>query len=437
VTVTSIAAPPTQAEWTVMVYMNGKNNLEPYALKNFHDMAEVGSTPEVNIVVEMGRPKSTRYSPEDGDWTGVKRFLVRKGDAPTPDMALMDLEKVGEPTDMGSADTFRRFIQWTQKEYPAKRYMVVVWNHGQGWRYQLAKSSEARIHAAAGRIAAASAVAKIEDVPAVGGFRSISHDEDSNNILYNFDVQQAFLDQFPTDRKLDLLGFDACLMGMLETAYAFRNNVSTMVASEELEPGDGWHYAPWLVTLTQNPSMSGEELGIAVVDAYQARYGNRGIETLSVVRLANLPSVASDISAFADAIAKAGKAETDALLAARTKLRPYGSAYNLKTSVDLSALLAQYEKITRDTPLRLRSAALRTKINAQVAKNYASTRSANPNQDWMPYGSRGVAIYFPASKKDFESDKEHQGYLKTNMIKPVEFVQKERWADLLYKILGM
>jgi len=36
-----------------MVYMNGKNNLEPYALKNFHDMAEVGSAKDVNIVVEF------------------------------------------------------------------------------------------------------------------------------------------------------------------------------------------------------------------------------------------------------------------------------------------------------------------------------------------------------------------------------------------------
>ncbi len=53
-----IAALPSEvrakdAEWTVMIYMNAKNNLEPYALKNFHDIAEVGSTEDVNILVEM------------------------------------------------------------------------------------------------------------------------------------------------------------------------------------------------------------------------------------------------------------------------------------------------------------------------------------------------------------------------------------------------
>jgi len=283
----------------------------------------------------------------------------------------------------------------------------------------------------------AEAIVKAETVPTVGGYRSISHDEDSDNILYNSDVQSALAELFPSSGKLDLLGFDACLMAMVETAYAFRNNVRTMVASQELEPGDGWHYAPWLLALTRNPAMSSEELGGAVVDAYRARYGNAGIETLSVVQLGGVAAVASGISAFANSVAAAGKTETDALLAARKKLRPYGSGNNFKTSVDLQTLLEQYEKATKDVALRGQARALRTKLAAQVAKNYASTRSANPKQEWLPYGSRGVAIYFPATKADFLADKEHQGYLKANKFKPVEFVQNETWADLIYKILGI
>jgi len=54
-------------EWTVMVYMNAKNNLEPFALSNFHSMATVGSTAKVSVVAQLGRPSSFRYTDEDGN----------------------------------------------------------------------------------------------------------------------------------------------------------------------------------------------------------------------------------------------------------------------------------------------------------------------------------------------------------------------------------
>jgi hypothetical protein len=116
---TSVAQP--QAEWTILVYMNAKNNLEPAALTNFYDMAAVGSTSTVNIVVEMGRPATHRYSRADGNWTGVRRFYVKRDSRPIPNEAIEDLG----PADMGDRETFRRFVSWGKNKYPARRYMVV------------------------------------------------------------------------------------------------------------------------------------------------------------------------------------------------------------------------------------------------------------------------------------------------------------------------
>ena len=56
-----------------------------------------------------------------------------------------------------------------------------------------------------------------------------------------------------SDAKIDVIGFDACLMAMLETAYALRDSGSVMVASEELEPGDGWSYDNFLRRLSPTP----------------------------------------------------------------------------------------------------------------------------------------------------------------------------------------
>jgi hypothetical protein len=62
---------PTTAAWTFMVYMDGDNNLEPFALGDFLEMASVGSTSNVNVVVELDR--SPAFDTSYGDWTGAWR----------------------------------------------------------------------------------------------------------------------------------------------------------------------------------------------------------------------------------------------------------------------------------------------------------------------------------------------------------------------------
>lgn len=97
----AIAAPAKTPEWTLMVYMNAKNNLEPDALENFNEMANRGSTPDVNILVQMGRPlKHTSLAAES--WSGVLRFRVAKDQEPVPSQAVVDLRGKPELSDLGS-----------------------------------------------------------------------------------------------------------------------------------------------------------------------------------------------------------------------------------------------------------------------------------------------------------------------------------------------
>lgn len=44
-----------QAEWTVMVFLNADNNLEPFGMQDFGEMARVENSTKVNIVVQMDR----------------------------------------------------------------------------------------------------------------------------------------------------------------------------------------------------------------------------------------------------------------------------------------------------------------------------------------------------------------------------------------------
>jgi hypothetical protein len=310
--------------------------------------------------------------------------------------------------------------------------MLVVWNHGQGWRFQMANDNSIRITATS-RIPSAdqTAFTRLNDVseqtPQVGGFRAVSYDDDTRNFLYNSDVQQSVAKASARlKRKLDVVGFDACLMSMLETAYGFRNSAALMVSSEELEPGAGWDYTAIMKPLVARPTMTPVELSNAVVAAYKARYGDHHMTTLSVIDLAKAEVAASAVSRLADALKGSLGSERSTIQAARSKLTTYGAGDGLRTSIDLPSFLEFYMAATSNSDIHAHAKTALDAINQMVVTNYASSKSTKAT------GSKGVAIYFPADKSDFDSDPYKQGYVKTNTDHPVEFVSRERWSDFLH-----
>ncbi|MGY8684763.1 clostripain-related cysteine peptidase [Bradyrhizobium sp. UFLA05-153] len=264
----------------------------------------------------------------------------------------------------------------------------------------------------------------------IGGYRSVSFDEDTGHVLYNSDVQQN-LGKFASrlSRHVDVIGFDACLMSMLETAYGLRNAADVMVSSEELEPGPGWDYANFLEALKARPEMSGVELANAVLAAYQARYGDRYISTLSVLDLQKTQAAAGTLTALVNSLLPALSVERRSIEGARAKLTTYGADERLHTSIDLFTFLQFYADLTSNAQLRQTTQAALSASNQVVLSNYASKGSTERS------GSNGLAIYFPATRSDFDADPYKQGYLKSNRDHVVEFVARERWADFLQSYL--
>ena len=84
------ATPGSRAnkEWTFMVYIDGDNNLEGAAVDDFLEMSAVGSTGDVNIVVQMDRRGG--YDTSYGDWRDCQRYLVTQGMTPTEANAVSD-----------------------------------------------------------------------------------------------------------------------------------------------------------------------------------------------------------------------------------------------------------------------------------------------------------------------------------------------------------
>ena len=105
-----------KSAWTIMVYMAGDNNLSAAGEADLEEMRLVGSSDRVNVVDEFDNA---------GD-AGTRRILIGK------DGIGEHIEMLGE-TDSGSPGVLSGFIEWAAQNYPADRYALVLWNHGNGW----------------------------------------------------------------------------------------------------------------------------------------------------------------------------------------------------------------------------------------------------------------------------------------------------------------
>ena len=64
-------------------------------------------------------------------------------------------------------------------------------------------------------------------------------------------------------KKLDILGFDSCVMGMLEVGYQFNCVARTMIASEGSVPSAGWTYAKILGCLAREHDRKNDTHSVA------------------------------------------------------------------------------------------------------------------------------------------------------------------------------
>ncbi len=439
----AVAQPAPLPNWTIMVFMNGDNNLEPDALVNFRQMAAVGGSQNVNVVVQFDR--IMKYAHTQPDWAQTLRFVIKKGTNPLPADAVQD---IGE-ADMGDPAVLSDFVKWAKANYPAQHYMLVIWDHGEGWRLflttllnkqraavrsrslPLADSAQAQIASAAtlrhgfGTADKNGVSAPLASAPS-DGYRSASNDETNNDLLYDREIEDGLKDALQ-GTKLDVLAFDACLMSMVETGYAMRDSAKVLLASEELVPGLGWPYDDVLTAIeTQNPA-DGAAMGKIVVSAYKNHY--QTIEpdtTFAAIDLSKIQNIADKVSSLADVLTPELSTNLQGIVSARDATSTYAPGYQFY-HVDVREFMEQLKGRTSAAPVLNAIGAAESALDSAVIANYAGTERQGP------YGSFGLAIYFPATNANHVNDPFAEGgYEKDNTYYPVEFVQNYHWADFLH-----
>lgn len=348
----SLTVPMTRqgrAKWTVMVFLNAANDLQQFGPPNVNQMETIGSSPDVNIVVQWKQANCARCgSPE---WASTRRYLITKDSAPyTVNSRLV--EDLGPNVDMGDWRQLYAFIRWSQQRYPADRYALVIWNHGAGWRSTRSAT-----------------------IPAL---RSVSIDDATNNEIQTWQLPQA-LNVSP---KLDLLIFDASLMQMTEVAYEVRNSADIMVGSEESPPGEGYVYNTFLGDLVQDPSMTPARFAESIVTRTLESYGSNSNSTQSAVDLSRLPQVATALDGFAQSLMFHATTDGAAIRDARRRAENYAYVDNK----DLWHFAELLRTTATSSGLRTAASAVQTALSSAIIANAHGSRHPN---------SHGLAIYLP------------------------------------------
>ncbi len=118
-------------EWTVLIYANGNNELEPEIQKSKIDAEKSASNENINVIMQIGRipshmveimrPEAQIYHNGE-EWSGVRRYKIKN-----PNSALIsDLGSIN----MADPKVLYDFIKWGFKNYPSKRRMLIVGGHG-------------------------------------------------------------------------------------------------------------------------------------------------------------------------------------------------------------------------------------------------------------------------------------------------------------------
>jgi len=376
VTVEDALLAPSERKWTILVFLNADNDLEPFGIEDVNEMEMVGSSPQVDILVQMDR--HPLYDTTNGDWTGCRRMRVIQ-DSDEGIMSSVVLQDMGE-VDMGDWRVLRDFVVWGTTNYPAEHYMVVLWNHGAGWRMRAASAEQRN--------------------PAT---RGVSYDWSAGTDISVLDLPQA-LDVQP---RLDIIAFDASLMQMAEVAYQLRHYGRVMVGSEDSPPGPGYPYHTFLAALVATPTMTreqfAEEIVVRTLDYYYDFYGYSPPLTQSAVTLAGMDGVAVAVDGLARALTGAMPAYSAQITSARTQAQGYAYPEN-KDLYHFAQLVGQL--VPKQDVVQTSQAVMLAIEDAVFAEAHGEPRS----------NSYGLAIFIPGSSdyNSFYRSRYQQLELSTN-----------------------
>lgn len=343
---------------TFLVFMAADNNLDQAAIKDLETIRKASPSSQLNTVVQLDRDQFIN---------------VRKGYRHTFERGKKEHEEILEEFNSGDPKILHAFIEASIQHYPQDQLIVTVWSHGSGIddKNPFAPKGDEKLPTVKRN--------KLFE-PKTGKSKrrqvGIAYDENSQDFLDNIKLQEAL----SVSKKIDIVGFDACLMGMFEIVYQLKEQTRFIVGSQYLEPSTGWPYEEILPSIT--PQESAETIAKKIVELYQSSYiGSKRQVTQSAYDCSYADDVAQKLDTFAQELND-----------------------QLTSKSELSAILDRTQKFQRSDYIDLID--FIHKVNEQVTLSSTETLLdalnkmiiANATVGKFMDNAYGVSIYFPFTR---------------------------------------
>ncbi len=416
-----------QKEWTFIVYMASDNDLRSFAARNIKQMASIGSNKYINVVVHL----DIRIS---GNKKITRRYFIEKNRI----LHVNPHDPSTQSMDSGNPKTLVNCCEWAIKNYPANDYALIFWNHGTG----IIDPPHGRIINPAGLFTFNPATNRLELDRSIGFLdlincmepeqRGICWDDTTGNYLTNQKLDQALSNickSHLNGKKFSIIGFDACLMSMIEIGNIIKKYAHIMVSSQEVELGMGWNYSFVLYPFAEK-NLNKNTFAQHIVNMYGKTYGSITNDyTLSAMNLNAFSALEENVDQVARLCIEgmnkqSRKSVKNAIRASRNKRLcthfdepSYVDLYHLYCNLLVNLKHFKFTNPEEDMAITHKLSQVLTKGKKLIEYIvFANTAGRN-----LKY-AHGISIYFPEHNI-------HSSYKATN------FVVNNAWGIFLTQYL--
>lgn len=245
-------------DWVIYWYLCG-SDLESesgFATDDLEELMEVTLPEDVKVIIQTGGANT--WHNDFVDPSKLQRFVY--------DSDGLELVDELPLANMGEKQALYDFLSFANENYPADKIAVLFWNHGGG----------------------SVSGAEFDEL----------FDNDSLTLDEMYEAFAGVWDVSEEYPPIEIIGFDTCLMATIDVAATFSGIAKYLVASEELEPANGWDYSEWIGALAANPAIDGAALGKVICDSYYAGCEDEGTEQDITLSVTDLTKVGPLIDAY-------------------------------------------------------------------------------------------------------------------------------------------
>lgn len=340
----------TKRKATLLSYLAFDNDKGGYRdelrqMINFHELS--GSSPVMNMVLQT----------DGADNRDLKRYFIT-GDKDATKM-VSPYTSFKYERDSGDYRVLRAFTKWGFSTYPSTFKLLDIDNHG-------------------------------------GAFMGIAKDDTSGKIMPLPNIAKAIKDSVG---KVDVLNFDACLMGSIEVIYEVRDVADVVVGSQDSTFGTGLLYTKNINTIIEK-AKNADEIGKDIVLAsdrqgkdFLRRPNRKGVVpnvfTVAAFKTSNSNALINEINTLSKTLIKNASSLKSAYKMALDGTHPFNiDEDGLGGQRDLHEVLKRLDNVITDQTIKSQIAKTRSALDKTIllarshnAEKYAQGMAINISPD--------------------------------------------------------